>query len=453
MVSRYVEPDCKYMNSNVCRQVRSLRNEHDVNVEILTWPLNDLWTGPIPEETSGCAVQPLCVERGGLVYHVINPPVAWNERILNSRAWDDAIAYGVRLLEILRPDIVHLQHWVGLWWLLESAQRIGLPTMYSNHDWGMACLRTVLVMGDDSLCDGRLSVEKCKRCIWQGRGVIGKANEIFAETNLGRRLIEIGYSSPLKEVLKRQGAVRLPIGVRVDLNLSRAKRILSKLDTMFTPSEFGRTFFSELGTPMDHIQVKPWYHDPIQTQKTITPYTPFTITYIGRVSREKGVHYIFEAMKLVQTAAPIMLRIAGSDTSVYCTDLKKKYASQVGLHGVEWLSWSDIEPLFLSTDIAIIPSIAIDNTPLSLVEAFSYKVPVIATRVPPIEDLVEEGKNGYLAEYNSIASLAEAIQRSVAAKDYIRSGSMVFPNISTCRKYTEALKDAYFSIYNSNEIV
>lgn len=451
MVSRYVQPDGKFMNSNVCRQATSLRIDHGVNVEILTWPFNDLWTGLIPEKTVGCAVPPICLEAGGLVYHVINPPGEWNERVLRTQIWDDAVAFGVRILEALRPDIVHLQHWFGLWWILESAQRLGIPTVYSNHDWGMACLRTVLVMGDDSLCDGQLSVEKCSRCIWQGRSFIGKANELVAETAVGRGLIQAVYRSPLKPVFERRGAVRLPVRDRVELNLSRAQRVLSNLAAMFTPSEFGRIFFSQLGVPTDRIQVKPWYHDPIQTRKTIKPSQPFTITYIGRVSQEKGVHLIFEALGRVKSSEPIQLRIAGANTSSYCGELQRTYATQVGAHKVEWLGWSEVEPLFLSTDVCVIPSTWIDNTPLSLVEALSYKVPVIATRVPPIEELVTDGQNGYLAEYNSVESLTAAIQRAAGDKAYIRSGSMPFPKMSTCREYTLAVRDEYLSIIEPSQ--
>jgi glycosyltransferase involved in cell wall biosynthesis len=446
MVSRYVQPSSKLMNANVCRQAASLRDDHDVNVEILTWPFNDLWVGPVPRKADGCIVPPMRFEAEGLLFHIINPPNEWNERPPGNHAWNNAVAFGVRLLEAMNPDVVHLQHWFGLWWMLESAQRLGIPTVYSNHDWGVPCMRTILVMGDGSLCDGHLSVEKCVRCVWQGRGLIGRANELVAETGVGRALIKAAYRSPLKTVLEQREAVRLPLRERVALNLGRAAGVLSKLNILFTPSEFGRVFFSRLGVPADRIRVKPWYHDPIQTHKTINGSQPFTITYMGRVSPEKGVHLIFEALRRVRLSQSIQLRIAGANTSSYCIELQKKYATRVGAHAVKWLGWSDIEPLFLSTDVCIIPTLWIDNTPLSLIEALSYRVPVIATRVPPIEEMIVDGQNGYLAEYNSVESLAVAIERAVADMDRIRSGAITFPGVSTCREYTRAVKQAYLSI-------
>lgn len=449
MASRYVQPNGKFFNSNVCRQARALETA-GVNVEILTWPKNDLWTGPLPEKSDESAVPPLSFDSNGIVYHVINPSSAWDERPLNEKAWIEAVAYGEQVLKALRPDIVHLQHWFGLWWILESAQKLGIPTVYTNHDWGIACLRTVLVMGDDSLCDGTVSTDKCAKCIWEGRNPLGKANETVADSAIGRLLIESAFQSPLKSMLERHGAVRLPIRTRVDLNLDRAKKALRGLQAMFTPSEFGRDFFKRLGVPADIIRIKPWYHDPIQTRKTIGPADPFTVTYIGRVSAEKGVHQIFEALAKSKLSESIRLRVAGANSSAYCRDLESKYPSKVGMHRVEWLGWSDVEPLFLSTDVAIIPSVWIDNTPLSLVESLSYRVPVIATKVPPIQELVVEGENGYLADYLSIDSLAAAIERAVQDKNLIRGGMMHFPRVDTCVEYTQTVKDAYESIYSSS---
>ncbi len=447
IVGRYVQPG---INSNqhsiTYGQALSLKLDHGVDVEILTWPFNDAWTLPIPDKRAGVLIPPMRFETGHLVYHVINPPDEWNERPLLSDTWDAAVAFGMRLLAVIHPDIVHLQSWFGLWWILESAQRLGIPTVYTNFDWGMACLRTVLVMGDNSLCDGQLSIQKCAQCILQGRGFIGKANEFIVTTAVGRMLMAAAYRSPWKSLLERYQALRIPVRMRVDLNLHRAKKVLSRLDAMFTPSKFGRGFFSQLGVPLDRIQVKPWYHDPAMLPKTIHSDQKFTITYIGRVSPEKGVHLVFEALARAQLKTVVQLRIVGANTSTYCTKLKQKYATMVGMHMVEWLGWSEVGPLFLSTDVTIIPSACMDNTPLVLVESMSYKVPVIATKIPPIEELVIEGQNGYLAGYMSVDSFAAAIERAVADKDRIRNGHLSFPRVETNREYTLAVKNTYLMI-------
>lgn len=451
-VSRYVEPYPIGGNRNVFLQAKSLQDDFGVNVEILTWPLNDLWMGPLPD---GYAQIPaLKVVREGLKYHVFTAPAEWNEvaggNAIDEQAWEDAVVYGIKLLQDIDPAIVHLQHRHGLWWLLDSAQRLGIPTVYSNHDWGLACMRTVLVMGNGVLCDGRVAIDKCSNCIVIGRGLAGRLNEAIVRTQIGRKFIALLDRILLGRVLDKRGVVRHPVWVRASMNYTRATRLLSNLKYCFTPSEFGQQFFEQLGVKKAQIKVLPWYHDPVSINKEVKVDQPFTISYVGRVSPEKGVHLIFSALELLNDLPPILLRITGADDSPYCRSLREKYPNNLGNHIVEWLGWSMVEPIFNTTDVAIIPSVWIDNTPLSLIEALSYRVPVVATRIPPIEDLVIDNHNAFLAEYKSIDSLADAIRRAVFKKKEIRTNSIYFPPVLSLKEYMSVVVNEYKKIIENN---
>lgn len=447
-ISRYVEPHPVGGNRNVYLQAKSLQDDFGVDVEILTWPLNDLWTGPVPDQVA--QVPALKVVRAGLTYHVFTAPPEWNEtaggNVIKESAWEAAVAYGMRLLQSITPDIVHLQHRHGLWWLLESAQRLGIPAAYSNHDWGLACMRTVLVMGNGDLCDGQVAVDKCAKCIVSGRKGIGRFNEALVEYKWGQILVSTLERTPLRQGLRQRGIVRKPAQQRTAINLGRATGVLKNLKHCFTPSEFGRQFFTQLGVQADRVTVMPWYQDLVSISKTLKPDQPFTITYIGRVSPEKGVHLIFSALENVCDVQPMQLRITGANDSPYCQALKEKYSKHVGKHNVEWLGWSKVEPLFNSTDVTIIPSVWIDNTPLSLIEALSYRVPVIATRIPPVEELVIEGQNAFLFDYLSVESLAAAIRRAESKKSVIRTDTLVFPPVITLNDYLLSVVSVYQKI-------
>jgi glycosyltransferase involved in cell wall biosynthesis len=444
-ISRYVEPYPIGANRNVFLQAKSLQDDFGLDVQILTWPLNDLWTGPMPEQLA--QVPALKVVREGLTYHVFTAPLEWNEaaggNVLEEQAWEDAVAYGIKLLQSITPDIVHLQHRHGLWWLLDSAQRLGIPTVYSNHDWGLACMRTVLVMGDNALCDGQVAVDKCAQCIVSGRGFIGRFNEILVQTSAGQQLVALLERTPLRQILRQRGIVRHSAQQRAAINFKRAKRLLTTLQHCFTPSEFGEQFFTRMGVKSLRISVMPWYHDPVKINKTLKSDQPFTMTYIGRVSPEKGVHLIFSALELVRGVSPIQLRIAGANDSPYCKALQAKYPKYVGIHDVQWLGWSKVDKLYNSTDVAIIPSLWIDNTPLSLIEALSYQVPVVATRIPPIEELVTDGQNAFLAEYLSVDSMAEAIRQAESQKVVIRAEAMNFPSVLLLKGYMSLVVNIY----------
>jgi len=253
----------------------------------------------------------------------------------------------------------------------------------------------------------------------------------------------------LEKALRLRGAVRFPAEQRVRLNYARATRVLSNLNHLFTPSQFGRRFFIQLGIQGERVSILPWYHDPSVVEKTLEADHPFTISYIGRVSPEKGVHMIFKSLCEVRGIDSVVLRIAGANDSQYCKKLKKTYPEAVGNHRVEWLGWADVGPLFNSSDVTIIPSLWMDNTPLSLIESLAYRVPVIATRIPPIEELVKEGENAFLSEYMSVGSLADAIRRAAKLKEVIRSGTLEFPKVMTLKEYVASVVEKYESVYRT----
>lgn len=447
-VSRYVDPNPIGGNSNVYRQAKALHDDFGLDLEILTWPDEDLWTGPVPAQPA--AVPALQVVREGLTYHVFTAPPRWNAMVggsvLEPDVWEAAVGYGERLLTSLKPEIMHLQHRHGLWWLLDAAQRLNIPTFYTNHDWGLACLRTMFVMGDGALCDGEINPEKCAQCIVTGRGRVGTANELLVQNALGRALYRTAEKTAFGDALRARNAVSRPARERTRIQQARVARVLGRLHHLFTPSQFGQRVFMQFGLPADRITVLPWYHSPVQPQKTVTADQPFTITFIGRVSPEKGVHLILAALEEIGDTPPMQLRITGSNDSAYCTELRKKYPARAGATPVEWLGWTSVDPLFNDTDVTIVPSAGVDNTPLSLIESLAYQVPVVATRIPPVAELVTEGQNAFLADFMSVPSLAAAIRRAAANKDAIRAGKLQFPTIMTLHEYLQHVVRAYEAV-------
>lgn len=452
--SRYVDPIDPRANRNIVNQARVLQDEFGIDLEILTWPTNDLWSGPLPDQVPTLA--PLKVQRENLNYSVILGPASWDEvaggKVISSHAWDAAVNYGINLLATQKPDIFHLHHRFGFWWLLESAQRLGIPTIYSNYDWGMVCLRTVLVNGANNLCDGVVNPDKCAACIKTGRiRLVGRLNEALAETWVGQKILSLlEHSAVTGEKFSALGGVSKPALQRTIIHQKRVKKVIQGLGHCVTPSEFGKRFYQQFGIADQKVSVLPWAHNTVSVEppRSLSA-EPFTITFIGRVSQDKGVHLIFEALERLSDIPPVLLRVAGADESEYSTQLQGKYPQFVGIHHVEWQGWSPIDALLRTTDVTIIPSTLMDNTPLTLIESMAYRVPVIATNIPSINTLLTNGV-GYLAEYNSVESLSCEIKAAVLDQEKIRLRKTVFPKILTKHEYAAELCRIYASLLRKN---
>jgi glycosyltransferase involved in cell wall biosynthesis len=58
----------------------------------------------------------------------------------------------------------------------------------------------------------------------------------------------------------------------------------------------------------------------------------------------------------------------------------------------------------------VIPSLCYENFPMTLAEAFAHGLPVVASRVGALEELVEEGRTGLLFAPGDAADLAEKVR-------------------------------------------
>ena len=449
-VSKYADPNPVGGNNNVYRQAKALKHTLGVDVEILTWPEKDDWSGPLPSGGESAKFVPMewCYE--GLNYHLVKLPIKLLERTLSDRDWEQAVEIGCELLRKINPSIVHLQAWRGLWWILESANRLSIPTVYTTHDWGMCCLRTILVKGEDVLCDGVVDVEKCARCIWKGRNLLGKANELVVSTMMGERLIEKMSRFPVIERwLSGHLAVRLGLRKRVTLNYNRVKSALANLSAIIVPNSFAKSFFRQF-VAEDRIYVEPWYYDltaPINIGRVDSAQMVFG--YIGRISPEKGVNRIFEALSNDSLPNPIRLVIAGEIAGEYAKQLYAKFRHNVGKHSVEWMGWlphKTVHKFYEKVDVVIIPSEWIENGPLTMIEAFAFKRPVIITDIATARDFVREGQTGYFMAVASTKSLVDAIKKASSNPNNLLAMKDNMPTIKSSVDYATVVRDIYKSI-------
>jgi glycosyltransferase involved in cell wall biosynthesis len=71
---------------------------------------------------------------------------------------------------------------------------------------------------------------------------------------------------------------------------------------------------------------------------------------------------------------------------------------------------SDIGPFLATMDISVLPSIHREGLGISLIESMAAGIPVIASRLGGIPEVIEHGKSGLLVEPGNASALASAIQ-------------------------------------------
>jgi colanic acid/amylovoran biosynthesis glycosyltransferase len=137
----------------------------------------------------------------------------------------------------------------------------------------------------------------------------------------------------------------------------------------------------------------------------------FRLIFVGRLSPEKGLAGLLEALSVSKLLSRIDLIIVGDGP---LADAARSQAERLGIaSNVKFLGrLSEQETLaeIASSDSLVLPSF-MEGLPVVLMEALALGVPVIASRVAGIPELVRDGETGILFDPSHWSQLADAIDR------------------------------------------
>jgi glycosyltransferase involved in cell wall biosynthesis len=134
----------------------------------------------------------------------------------------------------------------------------------------------------------------------------------------------------------------------------------------------------------------------------------FVLGYIGRLSEEKGIKYLIEASSILnELGVPIRTLIIGEGPQR--EELKEwvrhlNISSRIIFAGFQ----RDIDSWLPTIDIFVLPSLT-EGTPMSLLEAMAHGIPVVATAVGGVPQVVDSGKNGILVSPGKPEQIKDAI--------------------------------------------
>ena len=148
----------------------------------------------------------------------------------------------------------------------------------------------------------------------------------------------------------------------------------------------------------------------------------FIIGSVSRLTREKGQEYLIRAMPLVLTQIPnarLLIAGDGPDRKYY-----EDIISSLNLNTKVTLSGfvEDLNSYYDSMDLFVFPTVwDLEGFGLVLVEAMFHKLPVIATKIGPVDEIVDDGRSGILVNSKNVIDLADRIIE--LAKDSARRDS------------------------------
>lgn len=135
--------------------------------------------------------------------------------------------------------------------------------------------------------------------------------------------------------------------------------------------------------------------------------------FTGRITREKGLSYLAEALKAMDKCWPEDLLILIVGDGEYLAEMQSKCSEMNHFRQVIFTGqqgWNDVRKHLCAADFFLFPSLH-ENMPISILEACAAKLPCIVTDVGGNTEIIKENINGIIIPAGSAEAIFYGIKK------------------------------------------
>lgn len=224
------------------------------------------------------------------------------------------------------------------------------------------------------------------------------------------------------------------------------KSLFGSPSVVISPSQFLLQFYEARGFFQDSKRIV--MRNPItllpRLQKN-NKHEVFSFLYVGQIEEHKGVKFLIETfLKYLEKQNHCELHVVGSGSSLSALQILAQHEKRIIFHGK--VERERLPEFFASSDITVVPSLCYENSPTVIFESLSFGVPVLASHIEGIAELIREGENGMTFVAGNGTSLQEKLAWCTTHKnEIVQMGEYSKESISNFSKenYIEKLVEIY----------
>lgn len=351
-----------------------------------------------------------------------------------------------QFLEHRRPDLVHFQAGYLLTGsALEAAQALGIPTVLTLHDYWFLCPRIHLQRPDGALCG---VPDDPAECVWC-RLTEKRRYRLPDQATHGAvgRLVRRALSRPL---LARQTGWQARVGV-IRERRERLSRVLRGVDVLLTPSHFlAEMVISRGDLPPDRLRYLRYGLDcgtgwrPGLSEKDRQG--GLRVGYLGQIAPHKGVHVLVEAFRSLDASGGACELYIYGDTSRfprYTGRLRRLAGGDPRIRFEGTVDNRRVLEVLSGLDVLVVPSIWYENSPLTILEAYAAGVPVLASDLGGMAEMVRHGVDGLLFRVGDAQDLAARLRELAETPDLLPRLRAGIGPVWTLEQELEQLLEVY----------
>ena len=277
-----------------------------------------------------------------------------------------------KLIQIEKPDIVHLHNFAHQISpsILHVFKKYNIPVVMTMHDYKLVCA-SYAMLSKNKVC------ELCKN---------GRHYHCFLEGCV--------KDSKTKSLLNT-----------IEMFLHHTiLHIYDLIDVFISPSMFLKNKMEEMGFRKKIFHLK--FFIDLKLFQPQYNWIENSIVYFGRLSREKGLFTLLDAVKDIPN---VNLKIIGEGAlkESLVSEIRNRALQNVQLVGFK--SGEDLRNEIKKSMFIVVPSTWYENYPFTVVEGFALGKPVIGSRIGGITEMIQDHETGMTFEVANAEALREKI--------------------------------------------
>jgi glycosyltransferase involved in cell wall biosynthesis len=304
------------------------------------------------------------------------------------------------MIRSFRPNLVHVHNFFPLFSpsVYDACRAAGVPVVQTLHNFRLICAGAVLFRG------GRV----CEACVGKTIAWPGILYGCYRNSRTGTASL-----TAMVSLHKAWGTWN------------------KKVDAYIALTKFGRDKLIAGGVPSERLWVKPNFVFDAPAQGS---HDGGFGLFVGRLSAEKGISNLISAWSRLAPARRI--KIAGDGPLL--PKLRTAAAVNPNIEILGKQSREAVRALMKQATFLLFPSRCYETFGMVIVEAYAAGLPVLASRLGSMAELVRDGETGMLFDPDDPAEIA-------------RCAEQMFSSQSTVKKMSAAAREEYYDKYTSEE--
>lgn len=258
------------------------------------------------------------------------------------------------MLDKFKPDVAHVHNFFPVLTpsIFAACNQRNVPVVHTLHNFRLICPSALLMI------DGKI----------YEKSVTGSA-----------------YWSVFRKAYRNSYLGTFAVARMIEYH-KRHKTWHSAVDRFIALNKFAKAKFIEAGFPPEKIAIKPnFIRDPMEDPDSVSHGAGAGALFVGRLCEEKGIRTLIEAWQNVDY--PLTIAGDGPLYDEYCGN-----GGNISLIGNK--SYREISILMSKAAFIIMPSECYEGFPMVLLEAYAHGLPVLASDLGGLSELVLEGETG-----------------------------------------------------------